>query len=760
MPNPELRPFPFSSAQTTTVIRTIHQAPNPQMTTRGVKRRRASIACLLCRKRKVRCNVIESGGTCRNCRFDGHTCVIKSKRRGASNETRVLVMKDPEASSTEAYRPISPSQYLDFGQNQHILPSLCPASAATDAYCTPETEHNVPLTDYGTKPPTPPGDDTWFNSQRPAPRLSPHAERELLSDDNIPNSCQARLPKRRQKFPWIAGGFILFPFYHFIKHPSSREVDSEVARLLEQRGCLHVPTKPILEEFVNNYFLYFHPLVPLLDEQRFWASYNEQTDSNGYVSLFVLQAMLFVSSPYVSLESLVCLGFHTVKEAQDEFYSRATTLFDLQSTLGDQDRAQGAIMLTYRTISFMDKKPLYWLSIATHYAKSADAHRYHEKQDTREGALLKRLWWCCVLRDRILALALRQSPLLSPTAYNCPELSVADFAHEIGTSRVYDGIVKRLIVQIAIALGDLGTLLSEIPPAPSLAKVRELCRDEIEDLTMRLDKWYDETYAMFRLPTLITGAHESLILFSNVLCTYYHAAKASLYNHTLLSRDFLEGEQLDDPPNARIVAHKSLGCCLRSITENMIELKDSGLVQYLPVTFISFAATPFIWYLLQSHIQNTDGDTQRDLDAHLDVMNQFNRLYDNATSTIKYIQGIVEHLKISVPLPTYTASSHVADEHAVRPATLIEESWSSDTWADMLLKDPRMYLRIAFAVEFSLARGRCPAEEDFPQWLRDHRRHEDEPYSHSSSTRGNSHLNSVFFSEAMEDFADDDQEVL
>ncbi|KAM5364386.1 hypothetical protein ACJA88_013027 [Fusarium oxysporum] len=614
-----------------------------------------------------------------------------------SKETRVLVMKDLEASSAEIYRPISPSQYLDLDQNQHILPTLCPVAAATDAYSTPETENSVPLTDYGNKSPTPPADDTWSKSQRPAPRLSTHAERELLSDDNIPSSCQARLPKRRQKFPWITGGFMLFPFYHFIKHPSSQEVDSEVARLLEQRGCLHVPTKPILEEFVNNYFLYFHPLVPLLDEQRFWASYSEQADSNGYVSLFVLQAMLFVSSPYVSLESLVCLGFHTVKEAQDEFYSRATTLFDLQSTLGDQDRAQGAIMLTYRTISFMDKKPLYWLSIATHYAKSADTHRHQEKQDTREGALLKRLWWCCVLRDRILALALRQSPLLSPTAYNCPELSAADFAHEIGTSLVYDGIVKRLIVQIAIALGDLGTLLSEIPPAPSLAKVRELCRDEIEDLTMRLDKWYDKTYAMFKLPTLITGAHESLILFSNVLCTYYH---------------------------------------------------------------ISFAATPFIWYLLQSHIQNSDGDTQRDLDAHLDVMNQFNHLYDNATSTIKYIRGIVEHIKISVPLPTYTASSHGADEHVVRPATLIEESWSSDTWTDMLLKDPRMYLRIALAVEFSLARGRCPAEEDFPQWLREHRRHEDEPYSHSSSTRGNSHLNSVFFSEAMEDFADDDQEVL
>lgn len=78
------------------------------------------------------------------------------------------------------------------------------------------------------------------------------------------------------------------------------------------------------------------------------------------------------------------------------------------------------------------------------------------------------------------------------------------------------------------------------------------------------------------------------------------AAKASLHNHTLLSRDFLEGEQLDDPPNARIVAHKSLGCCLRSITENMIELKDSGLVQYLPVTLLVKQHNP-CWIRLRAN---------------------------------------------------------------------------------------------------------------------------------------------------------------
>lgn len=45
-------------------------------------KRRASKACCCCRARKVRCDVVESGAPCTNCRLDEVECVVtESKRR-------------------------------------------------------------------------------------------------------------------------------------------------------------------------------------------------------------------------------------------------------------------------------------------------------------------------------------------------------------------------------------------------------------------------------------------------------------------------------------------------------------------------------------------------------------------------------------------------------------------------------------------------------------------------------------------------------
>lgn len=45
-------------------------------------KRRASKACQCCRARKVRCNVVEHGAPCTNCRLDEVECIItESKRR-------------------------------------------------------------------------------------------------------------------------------------------------------------------------------------------------------------------------------------------------------------------------------------------------------------------------------------------------------------------------------------------------------------------------------------------------------------------------------------------------------------------------------------------------------------------------------------------------------------------------------------------------------------------------------------------------------
>jgi hypothetical protein len=68
---------------------------------------------------------------------------------------------------------------------------------------------------------------------------------------------------------------------------------------LNTQGCLRVPSKPILDEFIRHYFLYIHPLLPLLNEADFWNAYDpipSNTANPGTpVSMLLLQSMMFAS---------------------------------------------------------------------------------------------------------------------------------------------------------------------------------------------------------------------------------------------------------------------------------------------------------------------------------------------------------------------------------------------------------------------------------------------------------------------------------
>jgi hypothetical protein len=50
-----------------------------QMAAARLNRKRAPKACLACRARKVRCDVVVHGAPCTNCRLDGDECVVKER---------------------------------------------------------------------------------------------------------------------------------------------------------------------------------------------------------------------------------------------------------------------------------------------------------------------------------------------------------------------------------------------------------------------------------------------------------------------------------------------------------------------------------------------------------------------------------------------------------------------------------------------------------------------------------------------------------
>jgi hypothetical protein len=90
---------------------------------------------------------------------------------------------------------------------------------------------------------------------------------------------------------------VLYSHCGYITIGNLHKIPHEDVNYLEAQGCLHIPTRPTLDNFVEQYFTHIHVLLPLLNEGDFWDMYfqNEGSASPDKISLLVFQAVLFSS---------------------------------------------------------------------------------------------------------------------------------------------------------------------------------------------------------------------------------------------------------------------------------------------------------------------------------------------------------------------------------------------------------------------------------------------------------------------------------
>lgn len=85
-------------------------------------------------------------------------------------------------------------------------------------------------------------------------------------------------------------------YYQFLAITNLAAIPPHDFQFLKRQGCLHVPSRPVLNEFVCQYFLNLQPILPILDEGAFWDIYAQRRNSrlpDGKISLLLFQAMLF-----------------------------------------------------------------------------------------------------------------------------------------------------------------------------------------------------------------------------------------------------------------------------------------------------------------------------------------------------------------------------------------------------------------------------------------------------------------------------------
>ncbi|KAI1209186.1 uncharacterized protein F4807DRAFT_427495 [Annulohypoxylon truncatum] len=760
-----------------TMAPTSAEAAGPKPKSAGKMRKRAPKACLSCRSRKVRCDVSQRGRPCMNCYLDNETCVVTGRasrfRRGQRGENDNAHTPYPPFSAEECAHGRTSEDVVNSRINGQ-LPSL-----RTDG------EDSTSLQDLSTpigRPEhrTSPGVETekWngsavsqqgvmdgLNEQHtnkvPSPIPSIHEPSTLPL-----NTFNAFMPP---EIPlWVGdqrvtvNADVTYSYYPFINISNLHNIMPQDVNYLELQGCLRIPTRAILDEFVQQYFLHIHPVMPVVNEGDFWDMYCNQSfaEPTEKVSLVFFQALLFSSCNFVSKNSIKALGFPSIRAARATLYRRTKLLFDFDTETSLVSLSQTALLLSFWATNWsLASKKLNstWLGIAIQNAKSSDAHLYavkptysaitdpiqHKKQN-----ILKRLWWCCLVRDRILALGVRRSLQISRAHFDIDAntgLEYADLADEVGRSKVYNSETKRCLIEIFVQFGELSSVLTDLitlvfPLDDVPGWDRQLGSEgtaSLNECKAALRRWYKG--ATLRFPMFGGGSiprmtntnnkpyqHDSVILYTNLMYMHYHSARAALCHH-----EVLQLAVACTSPNlssnlrefSKIYENRhELQDAACSVTECLKELIQRRLARFLPISAVACTALPLVLHIIDVKLSSLNKNKsnspssdpimaakQHRLNILIEAMKTYQPQYDG----VDYISETIRHIINIAHLDTPTnAGLGLASLYSDGKQPTISD------WTDILASQPGYYLRLAMTMDLCFSKGRLVEETDFPASLR------------------------------------------
>jgi hypothetical protein len=190
-----------------------------------------------------------------------------------------------------------------------------------------------------------------------------------------------------------------------------------------------------------------------------------------------------------------------------------------------------------------------WLNIAIFQAREAKAHQYQSipavgcqgsAGQVSSRNCLKRLWWCCIIRDRVMPLTSRRRINIDHSNFDfgcSPPLERSDVAEEIHMSKVYTATTKSFLsdilvelIKLCVVLTDILTMVSALQHSsrPFVPRV-DAVTNNIRECKSTLQQWQataqrlkanlDGQVAQDAAPS--AASRDSLTLFTRVLDLYY-----------------------------------------------------------------------------------------------------------------------------------------------------------------------------------------------------------------------------------------------
>ncbi|KAL4789283.1 hypothetical protein BDV19DRAFT_395188 [Aspergillus venezuelensis] len=566
---------------------------------------------------------------------------------------------------------------------------------------------------------------------------------------------------------------VFYTHHTFLRLPELSVLPREDYQYLNSKGCFRVPGGAVLDEFVRSYFMYVHPSSPVINEATFWRMYygkalvKEREDAK--ISLFVFQAILFSSCPFVPPVVLHAAGFPDLRVARNMLYTRAKLLYDLNCEPSPRCIAQASLLLSHHLPSSDLHAGSLWLSISVQNLLVANA--LDPTPNPATSNLQKRIWWGIMLRDRILSLGLGRQPQLVidgdgkgtrnggsiAAVIGEDVLGEEDLEEEFDASEVYDPETKRILAKVlaaqcelAMCLGNVLALVNPSSPTTPLrfslsteryvndlelirifsgkGSIEERSRARIRQQAVQcrsdLLRW--STNAKGALGSAVNSnlTHESVSLQFGLAFFYYHVARLALSNFEALS---LQQNDVSPPKDTGVIGtgttvasedteadyyrirdelEDASGC----ITDTIKRFLAQSVAQYLPSVALPLVAHPLLLSALDVKISSTKSQSatrKRRFRYYANLMQVFQSRYDGTDTIAAFIQRTLVLAEDMFPPP-----------HGGRvPAG---RSRKCNSWSELFCNRPEVYLRLSRSLDMALKRGYFPQTTGAHRHLGEH----------------------------------------
>lgn len=460
---------------------------------------------------------------------------------------------------------------------------------------------------------------------------------------------------------------------------------AEDIEYLQKKGAFLIPDTNLKNELLRCYVQYVHPYLPLLELDDFLGAIGKD-DGTTTVSLLLFQAVMFAATAYIDMRYLTAQGYDSRKAARKAFFQRVKLLYDFDYEIDRVTVVQSVLLMTYWYESPDDPKDVWhWLGVAISLARTIglNCDTSTSPLSLEKQKLWKRIWWCCYMRDRLVAIGMRRPIRIRDDDADVPMLEVTDFetqslAPELnrmlgGCSVMRDTAKRELLAHMCIAmirccqcitkvlaaqysmlghrLGATQETTMRLVPKKSAAEPKE-----VFDCDQELEEWYEglaEELRYFKSTNPreqnVRNDGEVINLHRALLTGVYLTTTSALHRPQMMPAM----PNLVIEPELKELSKRRVREAAGAITDVFQDLYTRDLIRYLPNTGVTILLPAIIVHLLD--IKSPDSATRqlsvRRFQFCMQALQKLRDMYASADFAFSFLDAAIRKADVPVGNP-------------------------------------------------------------------------------------------------------------